>query len=269
MLEHSLLCYTPYGESAVIDKSLLPPSIEDYTDTGPHFPRWPCPECAHGRLTIKRSEMHFGAAARIEEGIEGGYLEHWDDQGVFSGLMYCDSVGCRQAVAILGDYEALAHDVGYVIGHGIDGRFGQRFTFRSIYPAPNLIAISARTPDPIKNAVAKSFPLFWSDLQACAGAMRIAVEEIADHLRPRRTSSNGFPVSLGNHLEDIKTAQPEHAEHVEAFKLIVQKLGNPGAHGDAVDRDRVIDAYELLEIEIGKLFEGTRRAELMGRLKAP
>lgn len=253
----------------MIEKSLLQHRIEDYSDTGPHFPRWPCPECSYGRLTINRTEMHFGAAARIAEGIEGGYLERWDDYGVFTAILRCDSEGCRQAVAVLGDYHALARDVGYVIGRGIDGRFGRRFTFTSIHPAPNLIAIAAHTPDSIKSAVAKSFSLFWSDLQACAGAMRIAVEEIADHLRPRRTGGNGFSVSLSNHLEDIKTAQPQHAEHVESFKLIVRKLGNPGAHGDAVDRDRVIDAYELLEIEIGKLFEGSRRTELMDRLNSP
>lgn len=256
-------------EAALIDKSLLEHSIEDYTDTGPHFPRWPCPECTHGRLTLERSQVHFGAAARIDEGIESGYLEHWDDQGVFAAIMRCDAIACRQAVAVLGDYQALAHDVGYVIGHGIDGRFGRRFTFRAIHSAPKLVAMASHTPDPIKHAIAKSFPLFWSDLQACAGAMRIAVEEIADHVRPRRSGSNGSPVSLGIHLEDIKTAQPQHADHVEAFRLIVRKLGNPGAHGDAIDRDRVIDAYELLEIEIGKLFEETRRTELMDRLNSP
>jgi dienelactone hydrolase len=150
--------------------------------------------------------MHFGAAARIEEGIEGGYLEHWDDQGVFSAIMRCDGVGCRQAVAVLGDYEALAHDVGYVIGHGIDGRFGQRFTFRSIHPAPNLIAIAAHTPDPIKNAVAKSFPLFWSDLQACAGA-RVLAEHGYATLHLAYFLAPGLPTAL--HLiplEYFKTA---------------------------------------------------------------
>lgn len=254
----------------MISRSLCKETFQYDTAGGVHFPSWPCPECEHGRLQVSEKSLLLGSAKNVGAGIDGGYMEHWENYGVFVAMMYCQNRGCDLGVAVLGDFSTLTPDgIGYVIGQGIEGSIVRKHTITAIHPAPMLIDVPPQTPDFIAKAISKSFTLYWTDLQACAGSVQIAIEAIADHLRPRPNTRQGYPIPLGQHLAAIKTDQPQHANHAEAFQLIVEKLGNAGAHGDPVERDRLLDAYELLELELRKLFEGNRRSELIDRIKSP
>jgi hypothetical protein len=68
----------------------------------------------------------------------------------------------------------------------------------------------------------------------------------------------------------LNVLKPQHPELVEAADVL-REVGNQGAHGDAVDRDRLLAAYELFEIELRKLFtdDTARRRTLIDKLRVP
>ncbi len=72
-------------------------------------------------------------------------------------------------------------------------------------------------------------------------------------------------VPFGNRLNNLKSSHPDVAEAGETIK----NIGNGGAHGDKVEQDKLLACYELLEIELRKLFsnEDVRRRELIDGLK--
>ena len=253
----------------MISRSLCDVTFERGGMGEPVFPRWPCPDCGEsrqGRLQLRPNSIHYAAAAGVHAGIEGGYLERWDDYGVFAATMVCDSAGCQAGVVILGDYNVTGSIE--IFGRSYEDDMGRKFTIKFVHKSPPLITIPQTTPEPIAEAVRRSFPLYWSDARACAGSVRIAIEETTDHLVPRPVRPSGAPVPLRQHLNNMRTSHPQHGNHIDAFLVIVEKLGNPGAHGESVDRDRLLDAYELLEIELGEIFAGTLRKELINRLRS-
>lgn len=196
-------------------------------------------------------------AERVVEGIDEGYIFRWDEYGVFSVTMKCSNQACSQGVAVLGDYGAYEFEEGQMA-------YGFKYTVRDMYPAPFIIEIPTLTSEPIANALKRSFRLFWIDTQACAGAIRVAIEEIATHLGQPRKSATGF-VPLGARLEKLRATHPQVVEAAEAIKAV----GNDGAHGDEVEQDKLFACYELIEIELGRLFsdEEARRKAAIETLK--
>lgn len=77
---------------------------------------------------------------------------------------------------------------------------------------------------------------------------------------------NGKRISLSQRL-GLLGAGP-HAEIVEAAKAI-KDIGNDGAHGDKVEREKLLASYELLEIEMRNIFnnDADRKQALIARLK--
>jgi Domain of unknown function (DUF4145) len=127
-----------------------------------------------------------------------------------------------------------------------------------------LIDIPQQLPPPILASLAESFALYWSHPQACAVAIRTAIEGIADHLgQPRQVKGKFVP--LAQRLKNLKPQHPDLFKAAAAIKDFV----NLGAHGDTVDRENLLTAYELVEIELRVLFEDTnsRRDALIGKLK--
>jgi hypothetical protein len=224
------------------------------------FPAWPCPACGKGILQGTGKPIRASNSG-VGFGIDHGFLEPYDDHGIFSITLSCSNEQCGQGVAVSGAYSNYIDDP----SDSYSLNFSQRYTIKSIYPALRLISITGDPPERLHKALVRSFALYWSDTQACAAAIRTVIEETANHLAARRLDRRGNPVSLAIHLEDLRTAHPEL---VEAAALI-KDLGNEGAHGEAVERESLLAAYELLEIELARLFNdvAARRQELLGKLK--
>lgn len=228
------------------------------------FPSWPCPQCRRGSLQSSREAMR--CVSSIGPGIDLGLIDRWDDYGVFSAMLICASTDCRNGVAISGNYSNTTPDGVYMkIGHGIQCRIVRKYYIRAMYPAVRLINLPEGLADSIASAVARSFPLYWSDPAACATAIRIAIEETANHIQPRRLGPNGRSVNLAAHLKDLRAT---HANLAEAFTRIRATVGNSGAHGDRVERSSLLAAYGLLEIELWETFDDptTRRKSYLDRL---
>jgi hypothetical protein len=190
--------------------------------------------------------------------IDEGNLQRWDDYGVFSVILICTNRACRQGASALGDYSTQQADPS-------EHRWEYTYTVRDIHPAPLLINIPENLPKPIAGALERGFTLYWRDPQACAVTIRTAIDGITEHLRQHREVKGKF-IPLATRLNNLRSKHPDLVEAAEAIK----DIGNDGAHGDEVDRDKLLAAYELLEIELLKLFDDTasRRQTLMTKLRS-
>jgi hypothetical protein len=126
-----------------------------------------------------------------------------------------------------------------------------------------LINIPHELPPPILAPLEESFALYWGHPQACAASIRTAVEGITDHLgQPRKV--NGKFVSLARRLRNLTPQYPDLAK----VATVIKNFGNIGAHGNTIEHEKLLAAYELVEIELRLLFEDTdsRHDILIGKL---
>jgi Domain of unknown function (DUF4145) len=225
------------------------------------LPAWPCPTCRQGtlrNLKDKENPIRYWPNSGVVHGIDEGAVERWDVSGVFSATLRCSSYQCQQGVAVIGDYSTnlISTDPWEV---------ERKHDIRDIHPALLLIDMPEATPSRIKKVLNRSFPLYWRDPEACAGKLRTALERIVDHVSPPK-KPGGKSIPLGVRMNNLKASHPEL---FEAFDVL-RAMGNDGAHGDAIDRDRLLSAYELFEIELRQLFtdDAVRRRTLIDKLRA-
>jgi hypothetical protein len=231
----------------------------------PRFPNWPCPACGHGVLQLSGKSIRFASSATVGYAIGQGFIERWEDRGVFCATLDCINDSCQQGVVILGDYDLETPDGQYyVIGRGPIFRVVRRYLIRALHPAIRFIDIPQQLPPPILAPLEESFALYWSHPQACAGLIRTAIEGIADHLgQPGQVRGKFIPLA-----QRLKNLTPQHPDLAKAATAI-KDFGNIGAHGNIVEHQKLLVAYELVEMELRLLFEDTdsRRDALIGKLK--
>jgi hypothetical protein len=221
------------------------------------FPSWPCPVCGSGTLDSENEAIRAWPASGVYEAIDEGHMFRWDDYGVFSAILKCLNRSCRQGVAVWGDYSS----------HELDEppmAYEHRYNPRGFYPALMLIDIPDGTPVAIRDSLLRSFNHFWGDAQACAGAIRVAIEGIAESLGQPANLGGKF-VPLGVRLAKLKLAHPDVVEAAS----VIKDVGNDGAHGKDISREELLNCYELLEIELRTLFTDNshRRRKLIDGLR--
>jgi hypothetical protein len=230
-----------------------------------HFPHWPCPACGHGVLQLAgRSSVHFVLSAGMAAHIELDPLGNFEAHGVFCATMVCVNAACRQGVLVTGNYSTHTPDGMYVVGGRYDFPVERKYVINAIHPAVRLITIPQSTPPPILAPLTESFALYWGHPQVCAASLRMAIEGITDHLgQPREV--NGKFIALAQRLLNLTPQHPTLAKVATAIK----DFGNIGAHGNTVEREKLLAAYELIEIELRALFEDmdSRRDILIDQLK--
>ena len=140
----------------------------------------------------------------------------------------------------------------------------RKYVINAIHPAFPLIDVPQQLPSPILTPLEESFALYWGHPQACAASIRTTVEGIAEHLGQSK-EVNGKYIPLAKRLKNLTSHHPTLAK----VASVIKDFGNIGAHGNAVEREKLIAAYELIEIELRALFEETdsRRDILIGQLK--
>jgi hypothetical protein len=231
----------------------------------PHFPHWPCPACGHGVLQLSgSSSVHFALSAGMAAYIDLDHFGNFEAYGVFCATVVCVNEGCRQGVVVIGNYSTHTPDGMYVVGGRWDFPVERKYVINAIHPAVRLITIPQPTPPPILDPLTQSFALYWGHPQVCAASLRMAIEGITDQLgQPREV--NGKYIPLAQRLQNLTPQHPTLAKVATAIK----DFGNIGAHGNTVEREKLLAAYELIEIELRALFEDTdsRRNILINQLK--
>jgi hypothetical protein len=120
------------------------------------FPSWTCSACRLGNLERGEKPVNRWPHAGVAHGIEEGFVEHWDDHGVFSTTLHCSNSSCRQGVAVLGDYSRNLIDDDYQ-----RMAIASTYRVRDIYPAILLIDIPDKlTPRAdYRSSASQLFPL--------------------------------------------------------------------------------------------------------------
>jgi hypothetical protein len=173
--------------------------------------------------------------------------------GHFSADYSCAS--CGDLATIIGDYK-LHEDPESVETQELT--YYPVYRIRAIDPAPRLIGLPDEVPESIRNQLQKAFRLFWIDGAACANALRGAVELFLDHRKVRKTT--GAPRtrhSLALHARIQEFAKSQG--HLGAMLMAAKWIGNDGSHSEPVARERLFDAFDLLEHVLRESFAPDRK----------
>ena len=121
-------------------------------------------------------------------------------------------------------------------------------------------------PDDMKQAVAASFSVFWSNLDSCANRLRTAIELLLDGIGVvRKVNPNVMKeLTLQQRIERIGSAQYPHVQNMlQAIKLV----GNDGSHdlGQA-PREDILVCYEILEHVLELVYPPPSKTALIAQM---
>lgn len=221
-------------------------------------PAWQCPVCNNGVLalvpkSLKYEETAASKRAHSHEDWEPEWLDY-----TFVAWAECKHPSCKQRFALAG------------IG-GVEPQHDDEYSFvladyfapRYCHPMPRLIELPAKCPDRVRDELLASFALFWGDATACAGRLRIALEELMTYLGMQSLSRQTKPQSkprLHAAIESFAKNNPVLGAQLMALKW----LGNTGSHDSSVSQSDLLDAFEILEHALSEILE--RRSERVALL---
>ena len=130
---------------------------------------------------------------------------------------------------------------------------------RFFYPAVPIFPLPANVPARIAEPLRQSFALFWSNPNAAANSLRVAVEAIMDFRGVRKTAVNskGKRVALMLHgrIEEFKKANSDLGEKLMAIKW----LGNSGSHLTGISKKNLYAGYSLVDYVMEEMFEARKK----------
>lgn len=142
------------------------------------------------------------------------------------------------------------------------------FAPRLVVPMPDMFTIPKRCPDEVRDKLRSAFTVFWIDQAAAATRVRVALERLLNHLgvKRRRKDKSGKLVDLTLHarIEDFAKRDALIGAQLMALKW----LGNTGSHEGPVEKDDLLDAFEIMEHCLAELIErrSAKVAELAKKL---
>lgn len=184
--------------------------------------------------------------------------EYWtpeEDIGfTFTAWLKCSHAACGQEVVVSGSggveqWQTVDED-------GEPGiSYSNCFRPRYFSHTPDIFDIPKNCPNNVAKHLRAGFRLFFLDPGASANRIRVALESVLDHLgvpKRRREPDNTFSdLSLHKRIELFKNDKPRLGEQLMALKW----LGNTASHEGNVDRDDLLDAFEILEYSLVELIE--------------
>ena len=147
----------------------------------------------------------------------------------------------------------------YRYGYGENGETITKRRLRptAMHPPPPVIAGADEVPDRIRDVLSVSFGLLWTNGESCAGRLRVVVELILEHHGFPAEPSPGKFVSLDKRLERWESCYG--ASGIGRSLMAIKWLGNVGAHETEVARDRLLDAYAILDRVLKQIFPADER----------
>jgi len=212
-----------------------------------NLPQWICPNCHKGWLEFDKTKFKRIETASSKEWRKNEHSSFDEISYVFTGFLKCSNTRCKEVVVVSG--------IGEVTEVDIDS-FGDSFIPEYFTPPLHLFKIPESCPQDIESQIISAFRLFWIDEQSCANKIRIAIEAILNEQRVKKYekivgSNKEKSLSLHKRLEYFKSKQPKIADQLIALKWI----GNVGSHIGTIHRTNLIDAFEILEDSIEKLYD--------------
>jgi hypothetical protein len=220
------------------------------------LPAWMCPTCNKGIL-----EGVKGSFVRVETTSSKNAQGHpdWEPEWVsyeYSCRFICTNPKCGETVFNIGTGR-LMEFVDFSDEGGYEASYADRFQPTFFSPALNIFNISPAAPRDVKDSIYKSFGLFFINPSASANQMRIALEQLLDHLAVKRFETEKgkrFSLSLHKRIGLI----PNKVSHLKDLFLAVKWLGNDASHVSGVTQDELLNLYDIFESILNEIFGKTR-----------
>ena len=220
----------------------------DHWDDG-EYPSLPCPSCGS---TLNWDETALACRTPDHNRELVRLTDNEEARSRFAGWFSCGHSKCGEAVAVSGDctYE-------YADGDGGETILKRRFHPTAMHPPPPVMRLADEVPEEIRDVLALSFGLLWTSRESCAGRLRVVVELILEQDGFPGEPSPGKFVSLDKRIGSWESRYGACgiAKSLRAIKW----LGNVGVHETDVSRDRLLDAYEILDRVVKQIFPPDER----------
>ncbi|GEM_PF-761513 len=222
-----------------------------------NFPAFPCPTCGIGILrarpeTLQKFEAEYSKAQAGED-----WWDPSDEVSKFNLMMICDRQICGEVVAVLGDV-TWSKNPGEVAEDGTpigDGEWEWFLDPKCFNPSLSIARVPEGVPDSVANSIRRASWSFWADRRSSANHLRAALECLLDHFRvPRKAKNSGRYLSLDARIKSFEGGDADHKAIFKALRIV----GNLGSHGSAVERDALLDCFELFEYVLDAFF-GNRK----------
>jgi hypothetical protein len=186
----------------------------------------------------------------------------WDTDWItyaFTAWVKCNNTACGEEAAVAGE-----GGVKELCAVEEASEYFDTFTPHFCTPMPDIFELPKKCPTKVSNELRAAFALFWLDPSGAANRIRVALENLMDHLgiQNRRKNKQGQfdKLNLHRRIELFSITEPTIGDQLMALKW----LGNTGSHDGGVDRNDVLDAFEIIENALLELVE--QRSKKMAAL---
>lgn len=216
-------------------------------------PAWPCPACQVGHVRLVPASIGYYEtrdSVNTRQALEEGDREPGIPFYRFRCTVQCDRPECTEPVIVIGHTTEEQEDN---FEGGTDWKSYLCPVF--LHPPPPIISLPVKCPPQVKREIAAAFGLYWCDRGACANRLRAAIEFLLTHLKiPRtyvdKTKHERRRLSLHRRIKLFEAQDRELATAMFAVKW----LGNEGSHTGSLQRDDLLDAFEITHHLLGALF---------------
>ena len=208
---------------------------------------WPCPHCKGNSLELKKDKLFAGETAKSQK-FRAASGEDWLTMN-FSGVIECKN--CNESISFTGT--GTVERFGYY-DEEVEDFIREAclvFTPTFFQPALHIFQIPKKCPDKLKEEIIDSFKLYWSDLSASANKIRSALEILLTEEKVKRFQNKKgkrIPIALHHRIESYKDE-----DLVKCF-LAIKWIGNTGSHIGGLEKIDVLDAYNMLEYSLNKIY---------------
>lgn len=219
---------------------------------GKEIPNWKCPICKDGLLKIDNKHFH---CEETMQSLNLHFEEDWHPECIcyrFHGTLKCQH--CEDLIAFLGKGNVEYYHYYDESMKVYEEAYNDIFFPLYFHPNLKLFEIIKCCPEDIKNEIENSFGHYWNDLPSCANKIRSSLELLMNQQKVKKNDiKSGKRLTLHNRIEEFKKSKPEVAD----FLLAIKWIGNSGSHIGKIEKTDILDAYELLEHSINKIYDDT------------
>lgn len=232
-----------------------------------NFPAFPCPTCGAGILRERRETLQKFEAEYSKNQAGEDWWDPDHEVSKFNLMMICDRQICGEVVAALGDVTWSLNpgemdDDGTPIGYGEWEWFLDPKCFN---PPLSIAKVPDGVPDSVVENIRRASWSFWADRRSSANQLRAALECLLDHFHIARKGgkNNNQYINLNNRINMMVGDDPAH----KAIFNALRKVGNLGSHGDDVERNELLDCFQLFEYVLDEYF-GDRKNKAVAMAEA-
>lgn len=224
----------------------------DFTET--NVPKWPCPKCVAGHLTLLPDslvlrETHESEKERDHEAWDPGWIRY-----VFSCLFICSDQTCQEVISCCGEGK-VAYSASFDEYNGLDESLINWFTPKYFYPPLVMMDIPKDCPTEVRSHLVESFALFYADPGAALNSARAVLEAVLTNLGIKRFKLEKGKRRLVNLHQRIELL-PAKLDDIKDLLIAIKWLGNAGSHDGVVPTSGdVRNAYDLIEYALSEIYD--------------